>query len=205
MSRHYSPKNFFRNASNAFLKRYFTEHGVLLDLDFDALSETKVTPIYAAWLKLPEEVRTEMERDFQDIDALSCESGTQSILDEAAWHGENLAEIFATLESFHAKAFWTFQERPTYWLGASAFHHADSVPASYWRKRKNLIRAAAKVEPQASAAFVANMEDVLEVYQRPRNPERPLVCLDPCAYQCHKYVGHWWHTQSGCLAFAHKF
>ena len=26
-----------------------------------------------------------------------------------------------------------------------------------------------------SAAFVANMEDVLEVYQSPRNPERPLV------------------------------
>ncbi|MHB1175452.1 MAG: hypothetical protein ACYCZJ_10055 [Sulfuriferula sp.] len=146
MSRHYSPKNFFRNASNAFLKRYFTEHGVLLDMDFDALSETKVTPIYAAWLKLPEEVRNEMERDFQDIDALSCESGTQSILDEAAWHGENLAEMFATLESFHAKAFWTFLDRPTYWQGASAFHHADSVPASYWRKRKNLIRAAAKVD-----------------------------------------------------------
>ena len=146
MSRHYSPKNFFRHASNAFLKRYFTEHGVLLDVDFGALSETKVTPIYAAWLKLPEEVRNEMERDFQDIDALSCESGTQSILDEAAWHGENLAEMFATLDSFHAKAFWTFQERPKYWLGASAFHHADSVPASYWRKRKNLSRAVAKVD-----------------------------------------------------------
>jgi hypothetical protein len=28
-----------------------------------------------------------------------------------------------------------------------------------------------------SAAFVAGMEDVLEVYQRPRNPDRPVVCL----------------------------
>jgi hypothetical protein len=34
------------------------------------------------------------------------------------------------------------------------------------------------IAPEASAAFVANMEDVLEVCQRPRDPKRPLVCLD---------------------------
>jgi hypothetical protein len=34
------------------------------------------------------------------------------------------------------------------------------------------------IPPDASAAFVANMEDVLEVYQRPHDPQRPLVCLD---------------------------
>ena len=39
------------------------------------------------------------------------------------------------------------------------------------------------IAPQASAAFVANMEDVLEVYQRPRNPDRPLVCLDETSKQ----------------------
>ncbi len=27
------------------------------------------------------------------------------------------------------------------------------------------------IAPEASAAFVANMEDVLEVYQRPRDPK----------------------------------
>jgi hypothetical protein len=32
-----------------------------------------------------------------------------------------------------------------------------------------------KIPPDASAAFVANMEDVLEVYQRPHDPQRPLV------------------------------
>jgi DDE superfamily endonuclease len=34
------------------------------------------------------------------------------------------------------------------------------------------------IPPDASAAFVADMEEVLEVYHRPRDPERPLVCLD---------------------------
>ena len=31
---------------------------------------------------------------------------------------------------------------------------------------------------QQDGAFVANMEDVLEVYHRPRDPARPLVCMD---------------------------
>ena len=39
------------------------------------------------------------------------------------------------------------------------------------------------IPPDASATFVANMEDVLEVYQRPHNPQRPLVCLDETSKQ----------------------
>jgi len=39
------------------------------------------------------------------------------------------------------------------------------------------------IAPDASAAFVANMEDVLEVYQRPHDPERPVVCLDETSKQ----------------------
>ena len=39
------------------------------------------------------------------------------------------------------------------------------------------------IPPDASAAFVADMEDVLEVYHRPRDPERPLVCLDESSKQ----------------------
>jgi hypothetical protein len=34
------------------------------------------------------------------------------------------------------------------------------------------------IPPKASAAFVADMEDVLDVYARPRDPSRPVVCVD---------------------------
>jgi len=34
------------------------------------------------------------------------------------------------------------------------------------------------IPPEQNAEFVAAMEDVLEVYQRPRDPQQPLVCLD---------------------------
>jgi hypothetical protein len=39
------------------------------------------------------------------------------------------------------------------------------------------------IAPEASAAFVANMEDVLAVYQRPHDPQRPVVCLDETSKQ----------------------
>lgn len=34
------------------------------------------------------------------------------------------------------------------------------------------------IPPEANAAFVYHMEDVLDVYTRPFDPKRPLVCLD---------------------------
>ena len=34
-----------------------------------------------------------------------------------------------------------------------------------------------------SAEFVAAMEDVLEVYHRPYDGERPMVCMDECSKQ----------------------
>ena len=39
------------------------------------------------------------------------------------------------------------------------------------------------IPPDTSASFVAAMEDVLETYQRPRDPDRPLVCLDETSKQ----------------------
>jgi len=39
------------------------------------------------------------------------------------------------------------------------------------------------IAPEANAAFVAAMEDILEVYQRPHDPDQPLVCLDETSKQ----------------------
>jgi hypothetical protein len=37
--------------------------------------------------------------------------------------------------------------------------------------------------PEASAEFVWHMEDVLDVYQRPHDPRRPVICLDETSRQ----------------------
>jgi hypothetical protein len=39
------------------------------------------------------------------------------------------------------------------------------------------------IPPEQNAAFVAAMEDVLEVYSRPYNPAKPVVCMDEKPYQ----------------------
>src|SRR5215467_4205552 len=55
------------------------------------------------------------------------------------------------------------------------------------RVKKNDIKPHLKeywvIPPTANAAFVAAMEDVLEVYTRPHDPARPLVCLDETSKQ----------------------
>ena len=40
-----------------------------------------------------------------------------------------------------------------------------------------------KIPPDQNASFVAAMEDVLEVYARPYNPEYPVVCMDESSMQ----------------------
>ena len=34
------------------------------------------------------------------------------------------------------------------------------------------------IPPESDAEFVANMEDVLETYARPLNPNIPVICMD---------------------------
>jgi hypothetical protein len=146
MASQYQPRRFFRHAPHRLLKRFFAERKVLVEVDFGALTETQVEPIYDAWLQLSDDARKDMEQDFQDIDELATEGGSKAILDEARWHGEDLAEQFATLNGFLEHSFWTFLERPNYCRGALAFHQADLVPASYWRKRKNVPSKSASVD-----------------------------------------------------------
>jgi hypothetical protein len=39
------------------------------------------------------------------------------------------------------------------------------------------------IPPEQSGEFVCHMEDILEVYRRPLDPKRPLVCMDEMPYQ----------------------
>ena len=160
MARHYSPRSFFRHAPNAMLKRYFDNQGVLTGYDFSEVSETKIEPIYQAWLSFPDVQRGEMERDFRDIDALASEGGVKAIMDEAEWHGENLADTLGGLEDLHEKAFWVFLERPKYWPAASAFCRADNIGPSQWNECRTVTRTPAKVDD----ASIRNLERVLSAH-----------------------------------------
>jgi hypothetical protein len=55
--------------------------------------------------------------------------------------------------------------------------HAQKNDLKPWLKEQWVIA------PKANAEFVCAMEDVLEVYQQPYDPKRPLLCLDEASKQ----------------------
>jgi len=59
-------------------------------------------------------------------------------------------------------------------ISAAAFKKTELKPhlKAYWC-----------IPPEQNAAFVAAMEDVLEVYARPYDPKKPVVCMDEKPYQ----------------------
>lgn len=159
MSRHYSPKRFFREVSADFLARYFAEKTLLAGFDFAILGEAGVDALNTALDALPDEVRSTVEQDFSEIDALACEGGIQAVLDDAEWYGEQetmLAGLSAH-KSFHDKVCWVFLEHRKYWHVANAFFHADSIHTRYWRKRINLPMTPAKVAPENIAQLEKNL------------------------------------------------
>lgn len=56
------------------------------------------------------------------------------------------------------------------------------------------------IPPKENAEFVAAMEDVLEVYRRPYDPQHPVVCLDEQSKQLVKQVNEPISMQPGSVA-----
>lgn len=151
MAKHYSTRDFFRQMPNALLARYFAARGLLHDFDFAAMKETKVEPLFAAWMAMPEAQRAKIEVDLREIGDMSQEKGVKAIIDEAEFHldgeGEHAAFVamLMGLSGHHDRAMTAFLDFPSLWKGATRLYHADTL--SYWRKRKNLPKRKACVEP----------------------------------------------------------
>jgi len=164
MGSHYSTRDFFRQMPNRLLARYFEAYGVLADLDFAAIKETRIDELFAAWLELPEGQRNKMDADFREIHALSCEKGWCAIRDEAQWQFREEPDTFTVfvekmgeLDGHYERAMVTFLEYPRFWNGATLFSHADTLP--YWRKRKGLPHQPASVHEDGRRALAESISD----------------------------------------------
>jgi hypothetical protein len=84
----------------------------------------------------------------------------------------------AAIDGFHAKAFYAFLNKRSYWQGAARFLHADNVSASYWTKLNDLPSTPPHVEDKdidalakAISAFFYHKEGrgkncIVEPYRR---------------------------------------
>lgn len=163
MSKDFDPRRFLQRAPNAMLRRYFDVRGLLPDLDWELLTETRIEPLYQAWLALPAERRDESLVDFREIDLLGDEGGKTAVLDEAQFHPgrQTVLRAFSELEGFHACAFWTFLERPDFWRGALRFADADNKPKRYWRQRNNMPSLAGAVTRASGQRLEVELSELL--------------------------------------------
>jgi hypothetical protein len=162
MSRHYSTRDFFRQMPNRLLARYFATHGLLAQVDFAAMKETRIDGLFAAWLELPEDQRNKMDAEFREIHALSCEKGWCAIRDEAKFQQAPDAftvfvERMGDLDGHFERAMVTFLDHYEFWNGATQFHHADTLP--WWRKRKGLPHLPASVHEDGRRALADCISD----------------------------------------------
>src|SRR5207248_2770533 len=61
--------------------------------------------------------------------------------------------------------------------------HRDGTADAQKNELKPWLKEQWCIPPRADAEFVAAMEDVLEVYHRPYDEKRPLVCVDEASRQ----------------------
>lgn len=134
MAAQYSNRHFFRKTPNHHLAQFFAAKAIQLGLDFNSLKENDAEALQTALNKLPAKQITDIEAEFQGVNALACEGGIMALVDEAGFHGDDaFVEEIAAIEGFHAKAMQAFLNKPTYWHGAAMFLHADNVSPSYWK------------------------------------------------------------------------
>ena len=160
MAGQYSHRQFFRQAPNALLQRYFEHKAITFDVDFNTVKESDGEKLFNALIALEDNEQTIVEADFKAINALACEAGIQALVDESAYFNDGVfvADI-AAIEGFHAKALWAFIDKPNYWHCAAMFLHADNVSASYWKKRINLPQITHDIEDEAIDALSHAISD----------------------------------------------
>jgi hypothetical protein len=161
MAGQYSHRQFFRKIPNSQLADYFLIKSIDLGVNLQKLKETDVEPIFQALSALPENKQAAIEADFQNINALACDSGIAALLNEADFYGDtDFPESIAAIDGYHAKAMWTLIHKPKFWKGASALLHADTVSRRSWKKRNDLPT----VPPHVEDGDIKDLERAISHY-----------------------------------------
>jgi len=149
MAGQYELKKFLIHVANVILKEYFERIGWNPGVDWDQLPETKanIGPLFEAIQKAPDDVRAQVNRDFQQINEMATEGGVRTIIDEGhhPMHGRlDLGEELKDVGGLHDQVFRVFLDypaqdgRPSLFDVARQFNKADNLPGRSWRKRSGV-------------------------------------------------------------------
>jgi hypothetical protein len=108
----YSHKQFFRHIPNVQLENYFTSKNIDLGINLLDLNEKDVESIFQAFTALPEEQQASVEAEFQDIDAMACDGGITTLIDEADFYiDKTFVESIPESRYFCESLFWASQPK----------------------------------------------------------------------------------------------
>ena len=111
MAKHFDPRKVLKQVSNPLLQDFFARRKELQDLDWQALSETEIEPVFAAWQDMPEAEQVEVQLVLQDVNELADERGLNVLVEEVQRRASDRMGELAALEGRHDKAMWVYLMR----------------------------------------------------------------------------------------------
>ena len=198
MSHSYDPRRLLRQISNQLLRALFARHDVLQNLPWDEMTETRIEPVFAAWQKLPDAKRKEIQVILQDVHALADGRGLRIFAEEIHRRFPDRAGEFAAHEGRLDKALWAYLTLPDVFEQAALFARADALMGGrYWVKRNSLPRGPVDITADRLAELQQALRDhywpaemrgkhcKVEHYERKdgRNSSLPTLTIGP--------IGNW--------------
>jgi transposase len=129
----------------------------------------------------------EIRKRFVEDGFRLCLDGLPKAHKPSIMHGENQARLIklACEETIDGVNHWSlrFLSRNYVTVEGTQVSHETIRKTLHESELKPWQRREFCIPPSANADFVAAMEDILELYKLPPNPDMPLICMDECPKQ----------------------
>ena len=142
----YNTKRAFRAIGHNFLKPLLEAKAPELTVDWGCVTQKKVEPLYAAFLKLDDETRAIIDSCLYEICSFADQTTNAATLHTLLQqHGIAQPEGFDDW-SVHDKATWVYLQDEAVWTQAARFAHIDRMPDSLWFTQKLFNGGAGRLE-----------------------------------------------------------
>jgi hypothetical protein len=144
MAGQYELKKFLKVMAGEILKKYFEKIGWTPSVEWDTLTKTGVDALFQAIQGAPEDKRSRMNRDFQQVNELATEGGICALIDEGKFRKLDLGEELKTISGLENKVLRVFLDHPPEQDQlpildvARRFNKADKLSDRSWRKRSGV-------------------------------------------------------------------
>lgn len=142
----YNPKTVLRQVSNRNLQQFFSPYQEFAALDWAAIRETRIEPVFDAWHRLPEASRKAVSGVLRRVHALASARGTAVLVETAAEEGIDITEAVRSMKNAYDRAFWVSLHHPAVFGGAGTQFHISTLPRRSWEKRNGMPQRAVEVE-----------------------------------------------------------